>query len=135
MLALAAVAVAALAAAGPNPIQAENALPGADPSTWVQPAAPPTSVEGYASEVSVLPGGDVHLHVSTVDGYRYRIEVYRLGWYGGQGARLLACLPGCGEDEVGRRYGAPSVVNGVLSAGWPVTDTVSVPADWVSGYY
>jgi hypothetical protein len=134
MHALAAVA-AALVAAGPNAIQAENALPGADPATWVQPAAPPTSVEGYASEISVLPGEDVHLHVSTVDRYRYRIEVYRLGWYGGQGARLLACLPGCGEDEAGRRYGAPSVVNGVLSAGWPVTDTLSIPADWVSGYY
>src|SRR5215470_6699015 len=104
MHALAAVAAAAIAAAGPNAIQAENAHPGADPATWVQPAYPPTVVEGYASELSVLPGAQVQLHVSTVDGYRYRVEVYRLGWYGGQGARLLACLPDCGEDEAGHRY-------------------------------
>jgi hypothetical protein len=121
----------------PNPIEAENSLGGSDPATWIQPAYPPTSVEGYASETSVLPGEDVHFHVSTVEGDRYRIEVYRLGWYGGLGARLLTCLPGCGLDEPGHRYGRPQAdpVTGVLRAGWPVTDTVSVPTSWVSGYY
>src|SRR5262249_26297829 len=72
-----------------NPVSAENALAGTDPSTWLPPTYPPTRIEGYASETSVLPGADVHLHVSTADGDRYRIEVYRLGWYGGRGARLL----------------------------------------------
>ena len=60
---------------------------------WVPPAVPPTNVEGYTSEVSVVPGATVHFHVSTEEGEQYRIEVYRLGWYGGEGARLLVCLP------------------------------------------
>jgi hypothetical protein len=79
----------------------------------------------------------VHLHVSTVEGDRYRVEVYRLGWYGGLGARLMACVPDCGGDEPGHRYGPPRVegATGVLSAGWPVTDTVSIPDTAVSGYY
>jgi hypothetical protein len=94
---LGALAAATALAAGtpPNPIQGENAYSGTDPATWVQPAYPPTSVEGYASELSVLPGEDVHLHVSTQEGHRYRVEVYRLGWYGGLGARLVGCLPSC----------------------------------------
>jgi hypothetical protein len=52
----------------PNPIQTENALPGSDSETWLPPAYPPTSIEGYASEVSVLPGEEVHFHVGTNDG-------------------------------------------------------------------
>jgi hypothetical protein len=128
---------AAAVAAAPNPIVAENSLPGNDPSTWLPPAYTATSIEGYASEESVLPGEDVHLHVQTNDGYRYRVEVYRLGWYGGAGARLLTCLPSCSTDEPGRTFGRPHVnpVNGVISAGWPVTDTISVGTTWVSGYY
>ena len=122
--------------ATPNPIQTENALPGADPATWLYPTYPPRSIEGYASEVSVLPGEDVHLHVSTRDTNRYRIEVYRLGWYGGLGARLLACLPSCSSDESGHPFSVPqSDPSGVLRAGWPVTDTVHVGSDWVTGYY
>ena len=80
MHALATVLAAAslLSGGSPNPIQTENAQQGADPSSWVEPAVPPTSVEGYASETSVLSGEDVHFHVSTVEGDRYRIEVYRL---------------------------------------------------------
>src|SRR5207342_2940257 len=120
-----------------NPIRAENALSGTDQASWLPPAYPPTSIEGYASEISVLPGENVHLHVGTNDGYRYRIEVYRLGWYGGQGARLLTCLPSCSADELGHKYGSRQTdpVTGVVRAGWPVTDALSVPTAWVGGYY
>jgi hypothetical protein len=130
----AAVLIAAAALAGPNPIQSENALGGTEPSVWLQPAVPATSIEGWASESSVLPGQQVNFHVSTNDGYRYRIEVYRLGWYGGPGARLYACLPSCGGDKEGRKYG-PHIESGLIRADWPVTDTLTVPATWVSGYY
>lgn len=132
MLSLAPLFVAAaLAAPAANPIQVENAQGGAEPAAWLQPAVPPTAVEGYSSELGVVPGEQVHFHVSTVDGYRYRIEVYRLGWYGGLGARLVSCLPSCGGDEPGRRYGTPRVDG----AAWPVTDALTVPESWVSGYY
>jgi hypothetical protein len=136
MTGLAAIFAAAALAASPNPIVTENALSGNDPASWLPPAYPPTSVQGYTSEVSVLPGETVHFHVSTNDGYRYRIEIYRLGWYGGAGARLETCLPSCGEYEPGRTYGLPHRDStGVVRADWPVTDTLSVPTDWVSGYY
>ena len=102
-------------------------------SGWVPPAVPPTNVEGYTSEVSVLPGETVHFHVSTEEGEQYRIEVYRLGWYGGDGARLLVCLPSCGSSKLGHRYPPPSFAGG--SAAWPVTDQLAIPADWSSGYY
>jgi hypothetical protein len=116
-----------------NPIQAENANRGTPWGSWLPPAVPPTNVEGYTSEASVLPGETVHFHVSTEDREQYRVEVYRLGWYGGDGARLLACLPSCGGSEAGQRYPPPSFAGG--SANWPVTDRLTIPSDWVSGYY
>ncbi len=85
----------------------------------------------------MLPGQDVHLHVSTNDGDRYRIELYRLGWYGGSGARLITCLPSCSGDKLGqpRGSGQADPATGVVRAGWPVTDTLSIPVGSVSGYY
>jgi hypothetical protein len=146
--ALAAVAVcaAAVAAFGPgraaaaqNPIQAENALPGT--TAW-QPlnattGNAPHSIEGYTSEVSVAPGDVVHFHVSTSPAARYRVEIYRLGWYGGAGGRLLGCLPACGSDEQGaaQPIPAPDPTTGYDAAGWPVTDTFTIPSTAVSGYY
>jgi hypothetical protein len=133
-LAVVVAAAAVAAASGPNPIQAENALGGSEPSSWLQPAVPPTAIEGWASKISLLPGEQVHLHVSTDEGDRYRVEVYRLGWYAGLGARLYLCLPSCGGDEVGHKYGA-SVQSGLIRAEWPVSDSFTVPTTWVSGYY
>jgi hypothetical protein len=122
--------IAAILAAGalatsapPNPIQVENAQPGADPASWIQPAYTATSIAGYSSEISVLPGQIVHLHVRTSAGQRYRVEIYRLGWYGGSGARLLACLPSCGGDEGSQPYGTTDG----FRADWPVTDAFTVP--------
>jgi PKD domain len=117
-----------------NPIQAENALPGT--SAWYVAQAPPPSVEGYTSESSVAPGDVVHLRVSTAPAARYRVEVYRLGWYGGAGGRLIGCVPGCTSDELGVVRGDPGPdSNGETVAGWPVTDELRIPADAVSGYY
>lgn len=121
------------AARAANPVQVENALPGT--TSWLYGRAAPGAVEGYASEVSVLPGDTLHFHVSTNPPQSYRIEVYRLGWYGGTGARLLACSPACSGAEVGAAQPIPAPdANGLVRADWPVTDVVPVGSDWVSGY-
>ncbi len=134
-LALLALVVARSVGASANPIPAENALPG-DPG-WVTEPAPFRDIEGYASEVSAAPGDTIHFHVSTDQRARYRIVIYRLGWYGGAGGRLMTCLPSCTTDEQGMLQPVPAFApaTGYLAADWPVTDTLMVPADWVSGYY
>jgi N,N-dimethylformamidase beta subunit-like protein len=107
---------------GPNAVQAENAQPGSD--GW------------HAAPASVAPGSTLHLHVSTAPAGRYRIEIYRLGWYGGSGGRLQTCLPSCTGDEAGNpRPLTQPAADGHLDADWPVTDSIRVPAGWVSGYY
>ncbi len=110
-----------------NPIRVENALPGT--TAWQVPGG---GAEVYASEIGAAPGDQLHFHVSA-DG-RYRLLVYRLGWYGGTGARLMACLPGCSADEPGASQPAPTGGEPVR-ANWPVTDVLQTGSAWVSGYY
>jgi hypothetical protein len=122
----------------PNAVQIENAQPGA--TGWQ--AAGTSSIEGYASEIGAAPGETIHFHVSTRPAARYRIEIYRLGWYGGAGGRLMACVPGCGADEQGAPLPIPpgpayqpGLLDGPLRADWHVTDALQTGADWTSGYY
>jgi hypothetical protein len=120
-------------------IERENAKPGTERWDLKPPLDPP--IEGYASEGSVAPGQSFHLHIATLHpDDRYRVYVYRLGWYGGDGGRLMRCLPSpdCDDDAPATRQPAPpppDPVTGELSAGWSVTDVLPVGRDWVSGYY
>lgn len=116
-----------------NRIQRENALPGS--RGWL-PDLGETAVSAFSYSPSVTVGDTLRLAVSAPAGSRYRIVIYRLGWYRGAGAREVGCLPSC----TGSRPGAPRAVpppaaDGEVIARWPVTGAVRVPAGWVSGYY
>lgn len=122
-------------AGGGNLTSRENARVGAP--RWEIASAAGHAIEGYASAVSVIAGGRLPLHVSTRPVARYRIEVYRLGWYGGAGARLVACVPSCEGSRRGsaRALPKPAAQTGEVLAHWPVTDTIRTRTDWVSGEY
>ena len=120
-----------------NPIVAENALPGT-PGWGNGPQATSATLDGYTSQVSASPGGKIGLHVTGNSADRYRVEVYRLGYYGGVGARRLTCLPSCTTDKALTPQPPtppPDPTTGYLDAGWPVTDTINVGSNWVSGEY
>jgi len=124
------------AASAENPIPSENGKAGT--TGWKGPDVEGRAIEGYASEVSVLPGGTVRFHVSTSPPELYHIHVYRLGWYGGTGGREVACMPtACNHVSDGKSYPVPSPDPGTgrVVTGWPVTDELKIPEDWVSGYH
>jgi len=119
-----------------NPVQRENSRPG-NPG-WEIPAGAGTVITGYASETSVAPGQSFHLHVAAPPGSRYRVLVYRLGWYRGVGGRLIMCVPGCRSSHAAIAQPPPTTpgsVTGLFRAAWRVTDRVEIPPDAVSGYY
>jgi hypothetical protein len=142
-----AVGAAAASALAANPVQLENSKPG--DSAWegavtahVNFLHPP--IDGYASATSVRPGGTLDFFVNVPHPARYRVEISRLGWYGGAGGRRLTCLVGsaldstCTRDEPGVQQPAvppPDPVTGEVRAAWSVTDHLQVPDGWVSGYY
>jgi hypothetical protein len=122
------------AARADNPIQAENALPGVQ--SWNGSGT--SLVEMFASQLGVLPGQEIDVHVNTRPAARYRISVYRLGWYGGAGGRLMTCVPSCGGDRAGQeqqQVWTDAVDGPPLRPNWPVTDVIQTGADWPSGYY
>src|SRR5258708_26337399 len=74
-----------------NPIEAENCLPGTPPSQWYIPGAGSPNIQGFATDISVHADQTIFFKDST-NNASYRIDVYRLGYYQGQGARLVASV-------------------------------------------
>ncbi|MEO7753404.1 MAG: hypothetical protein ABIS35_08325, partial [Terracoccus sp.] len=82
------------AVAADNPVVVENRLPGT--TSW-QMGAPGTAVsndatgqiKGYASATSVNKGGQIDLMVSVSPSQSFTADVYRTGYYGGTGGRLV----------------------------------------------
>src|SRR5215469_15549298 len=103
--------VPATSATAANPVQRENSRPGTP--GWEIPADAGMVITGYASEISVAPGQSFHLHVAAPLGSRYRVLVYRLGWYQGVGGRLVMCVPGCGSSRAAIAQTPPTAPDSV----------------------
>src|SRR5713226_3808966 len=85
-----------------NPIVIENAHLGTD--SWMIPRGKEstTQIQAYASATSVSPGQKLTFYVSTqIEGTAYSIGIYRLGWYGGLGGRLMSLQ----ANQVGHAQG------------------------------
>ncbi|MEU5101804.1 N,N-dimethylformamidase beta subunit family domain-containing protein [Streptomyces sp. NPDC021354] len=54
----------------------------------IRSVGPQEAVEGYADKVSVMPGEEFGLYVSTTSP-GFHVSAYRVGWYGGAQARLI----------------------------------------------
>src|SRR2546422_1987725 len=81
------LALAAQASAQ-NAIVTENLLAGSPSSQWDVSGAGDQSIQGFATDISVNKGSTVLFKIDT-DASAYRIDIYRLGYYRGNGARLV----------------------------------------------
>ncbi len=122
----------------PNAIVRENARPGTrewiltktrvDPSTkWRCPW-----IEGYCSRTSVSPGDTITFHVSTRPASAFTLDLYRMGHYGGDGARQVHRFGVlAGKDQPDPPVGAKRV----RDCAWEASASLTIPQDWVSGVY
>lgn len=115
---------------GSNPVSTENLQPGT--AEWML-GSPATAheIEGYASDTSVAPGGAIRLYVNTASP-QYTIDVYRLGWYGGKGGRLV--LSSIQRDGRAQIIPAPDA-DGLVECDWTDPYELTIPATWVTGIY
>ena len=74
-----------------NLIVQENQLTGNPDTEWDLAGAGSTNIEGFATDISFNRGQTVSFKINT-NSANYRIDIYRLGYYGGRGARKLATL-------------------------------------------
>jgi hypothetical protein len=131
-----------------NEIVAENCLPG-DPATeWDINGYGDPSIQGFGTDISVAQGEAITFKIDT-DSDAYRIDIYRMGYYGGMGARHIdtiepsatlpqdqpECLKGdipvLDENSRIRTAEAPLFDCG----NWAPSATWQAPGDATSGIY
>jgi hypothetical protein len=128
------------ASAGPcdapnNPIVCENSKAGVARSTWDISGTGPDNLQGFSTQISVNKGETVRFKIA--GGGRYTVGIYRLGWYGGNGARsmgaasLSATLPQNQAD-----CDTDNQTTGLMDcSAWAESASWAVPSTAVSGYY
>jgi hypothetical protein len=127
------MAVSVCGALAQNAIVIENEQPGAPMSQWDLSGPGSTSLQGFTTDISVNHGSTVFFKIQAGTN-KWRIDIYRLGYYQGNGARLITTIPMSGV----RSQPTPIVdsTTGEVDAGnWLVTTTWTVPSSAVSGVY
>ncbi|MEV4457621.1 DUF4082 domain-containing protein [Microbispora sp. NPDC049633] len=114
----------------------ENSLPGSPPSEWDVPGSGSTAINGFTTQMSVNAGETQRFKVSAPTVSAYRIDIYRVGYYQGLGARKIATV----NPSVPLPQPQPSCLGdpatGLVDCGnWSVSASWAVPADAVSGVY
>lgn len=122
-------------AAGPT-VMAENARPGAAGFRLTGHRFATDQggeLAGYTRATSVAPGEEIEFRVSVARPQRYRITVFRVGHYGGRGARAVVVSPWLD----GIRQAAPDVDRdtGAISCAWQTGWRLVATPDLVSGLY
>ena len=90
------------------------------------------AVEGYCSANSVRAGDSLKIMVSTNPVSAFKLEIFRTGYYNGDGGRLMRtydALPGVTQLDpaVGESY--------LRECQWDPSVEFDIPADWISGVY
>jgi hypothetical protein len=126
-------ATAAVAATATNVIVLENQKQGNPESEWGIDGAGSTNIEGFATDISVDNGKTINFKINT-DSSNYRIDIYRLGYYGGMGARKVDSIQHTGLQS--QPDPLRNAATGTVDAGnWAVSASWAVPGDAVSGVY
>lgn len=127
-------------------IAEENQLPGDDAWRITNRPALSGEIQGYCGQVSVQRGETLALCVSCrAPDAKFDADVYRLGWYGGAGGRVVRAIkniegrnqgqwtPGGGLVNCRSCTTAPSTL--LVECAWERSYAIKVESDWVSGVY
>jgi len=89
-------------------------------------------IEGYCSHNSIRAGEILSVMVSTNPASSFKLEVYRMGYYGGTGARHMGSFgPFAGKVQPEPEIG----VERVRECQWEPAVRIVIPSDWISGVY
>ena len=118
-----------------NRIVEENRLPGAPSSEWDVNGWGDPSIQGFGHEISIEPGGTIDFRIDT-DSTDYRIDIYRMGWYAGLGARLVDTVAPSVPLPQAQPEGLRDPATRLYDCGnWAVSASWTAPEDAVSGIH
>ena len=122
-------------AAPANKVVAENCRAGNPREEWDVNGTGDPEIQGFATDMSVNLGGTVQFKIKS-SSPRYRVDVYRTGWYGGRGARLVHTMrPSAALPQAQPECRVHPGTRLVDCGNWAVSASWTVPADAVSGVY
>src|SRR5512132_1296080 len=114
-------------------IPQENALPGTPESTWDISGVGDGTLQGFATDISVNAGSPIDFKIDDDTLGSFHIDVYRIGYYQGNGARLVDTIPTTATVEKNQPAPLTQSSTGLIDcANWTVSATWNVPADATS---
>ena len=118
-----------------NAIVAENCLQGTPQTTWDVSGAGDSTIQGFTTDISVNVGGTVSFKINT-NANNYRLDIYRLGYYGGAGARLVTSITPSAHLPQTQPACITDSATALMDCGnWAVSATWTVPTNATSGIY
>lgn len=90
------------------------------------------AVKAYAGKVSINKGESVGIHVHVASAGSTRWDVYRLGWYQGNGGRRIT---GGTFNGVSQPACQTQMPNGTVTCPWSQSFAIPTNSTWVSGMY
>ena len=113
----------------------ENRLPGSPSTEWDINGQGDPTIQGFGHDISINCGETIFFKIKT-DSTDYRIDIYRLGYYGGMGARLVDTIEPSVKLPQSQPEGIRDPATHLYDCGnWTVSASWQSPSDAVSGVY
>ena len=122
--------------AGPTQIKCENSLPGDPESDWQTENNGDPTIQGFATQMSVNVGDTISFKINT-PARSYHIDILRIGYYGGDGARkIVSNMQPTATLPQNQPACLTQASTGLIDCGnWAVSASWTVPSDAISGLY
>jgi hypothetical protein len=118
-----------------NPIVTENSLPGNPPSEWDISGAGSSNIQGFTTDISYNRGETVNFKIKT-NSTNYRLDIYRMGYYGGNGARKVDTVQVVRSQAQNQPNCLTNSTTGLIDCGnWAVSASWNIPPSATSGIY
>src|SRR5713226_3648019 len=120
-----------------NDIVCENSKTGTPSSTWNLPngGAGDSTIQGFATDISVNQGQTISFKINTT-ATAYTIDIYRMGYYGGTGARkIVSIAPAVQLPQSQPACLTDSTTNLADCGNWAISASWQVPTNATSGVY
>ncbi len=118
-----------------NSIVQENRLPGNPPTEWDINGWGDPTIQGFGHDISINQGETIFFKIKT-DSTDYRIDIYRMGYYGGMGARRVDTVQPSVELPQSQPEGVRDPATHLYDCGnWAVSASWQVPPNATSGIY
>ena len=122
-------------APGGNKIACENLQLGTDSDVWEINGAGDPEIQGFATDISVNVGQRIDFKIDT-GASSYTIDIYRMGYYQGLGARRITSVAPSAPLPQNQPNCITDVQTDLVDCGnWAVSASWNVPSTAVSGVY